>query len=591
MRRGKMYDTMHGASIIEALFGIFIFTVGFYALYGMLNFSIQIIGQNKSRLGAMALVDEQVEYLRSLPFSSVGVLLGNPTGAIPASESISINGISYTRRNAVFWIDDPADGTAALGTDTISTDYKQVKVEVSWNFRGITRKFYAITNITPKGFETNAPGGIFKFTVFDASGVTVSGASVRIFKSGVIDVTRFTNTLGQWYEYGVPPGTDYEITVTKAGYSTSRTYSTSEVATPNPGHFTSIDDTVNPMSFSIDKISGDTIYLFSPPTQNTWTDTFADASKLQSMYSTAVSGGDLLLTQTGPDYNSPGYATSTWITPANLFQWKQLSWAYTAPGGTALQYRVYYDVGGGVPAIVPDSELPGNSAGLTVSPVDLSGLNTGSFGRTNYTGLLLALYAGTGDPAVTPSVHDVTLSYSVHAPRTNFSFNFLNTAKTIGTDASLATVYKYNLNPSTDASGVMATSTLEWGNYAISKAGYDISESCVAQQQYIAPDTSSSIYVDMTASNPNAILIHAKTALGADIPDASVRLYRASPAFDETKKAGLRCGQAFWNGLASGTVAGGDPYSVQVSSPPYTSTTTYTDIVDVSGYSTFTAIF
>jgi hypothetical protein len=115
----------------------------------------------------------------------------------------------------------------------------------------------------------------------------------------------------------------------------------------------------------------------------------------------------------------------------------------------------------------------------------------------------------------------------------------------------------------------------------------DITHSCPAQPQYVAPNTFPSIFLDMAPSVPHSILIHATTIAGADIPGAHVRLYRASSGFDEVKIAGLRCGQAFWNGLAEGTADGSNPYSLDISAPPYASTTTVPS-VDISGYSIVT---
>jgi len=572
-------NTRRGVSIIEALFGIFIFTTAFFALYGVLQFSLQTIGQNKARLGAMALAEEQLEYFRSLPFDSVGVVLGNPSGAIPATENITLNGIQYARRNAVFWVDDDADDVAP--TDTISTDYKQAKVEVSWNFRGAARSFSAITNITPKGLETNVPGGIFKITAFDSGGA-LAGASVSIFKTGIINVTRFTNALGQWFEYGIPPGPDYQISVTKPGYGTSRTYGTAEVATPNPGHLTSIDDTVNNISFQIDLLSNMNVYMYSPPAAGSWSDTFIDDSKLASLVSMEVLAGELVLANTLGVYDMSGSATTTWIAPADLYQWKQFTWTDAMPPGTSLRYRVYYD-NGGAATLVPDAELPGNAAGFTASPVDLSGLNNGLFGQSNYTRLKAGVVAETGDTAVTPSVEDWTVTYDTHSPRPNFTFN-IRGAKTIGTDGVGAPVYKYNLNPATNASGVMATTSIEADIYTISKASYSIAGACPPHPVTLSPNTSQDVHIDMASTNAEEILIHVKTAGGANVPNALVRLYRAAPAFNQTKKAGAYCGQTFWSGIAPGTVGGGDAYSIDASAPPHTSTSTVNN-VDVSGYS------
>jgi hypothetical protein len=573
-----------GFSLIEALLGVFLFTLAFYALYGVLHFSFALVAQNKARLGAMALVNEQVEYLRSLPFGNVGVAAGNPSGILPASESISLNGISYTRRNAIFWVDDAKDGVAPA--DTISTDYKQVKIEVSWDFRGTTQNVFAVTSITPKGLETNVPGGIFKITVADAATNPVQGANVNIKNTALgINVDRVTNSAGQWYEYGLSPGADYEITVTKSGYNSARTYNTLEVANPNPGNLTSIDDTVSPVTVFLDKISGNTVVINDIPTQNTWTDTFTDASKLSNTASTTVLGGNLELENTLGVYADSGSARSVWVTPANIFRWTEFSWSDTLPAGTSLLYHVYYD-NAGVETLVPNSTLPGNSAGFSVSPVSLTPLNDLALGGTSYAKLKISVSAATTDDLVSPLVHNWTVMYDIHAPRPNFAFNLLST-KTIGTDALGVPVHKYDLNLTTDASGIMATSSLEWDTYTISRAGYDIAESCPLQPQYIAPDTFPSTFIDMTPSLPHAVLVQVKDLAGtADVPSAHVRLYRASTGFDEMKVTGLRCGQVFWNGLSEGTNALGNPYTLEVSAPPYTSTTTLPNI-DVSGYSTY----
>jgi hypothetical protein len=587
----KRHISTRGVSIIEALVGIFLFTTAFYALYGVLNFSTALIAQNKMRLGAMALVEEQIEYARSIPFASVGTVMGNPSGVLPQTETITLNGITYTRRSVVSWVDNPQDGLATdiPLIDTIPTDYKQVKVESSWNFRGATYKFSSVSNITPKGLETNVPGGIFVFTVLDEQNQPVQGATIKILKPTVIDETRYTNALGQWFEYGVPPGPDYAITITKpGGYSTALTYAADAVLTnPNPGHLTSIDDTLTPVSVNIDKVSGPTISLYNPPVQNTWSDTFADMSNLASTASTTVLAGNLELETILGLYEQTGSATSTWIAPANIHRWTEFSWNDdTSSPGTSIFYQVYQDVGG-VATLVPDSKIPGNSAGLSVSPVSLTGLNDQSFGRTGDARIKISAVFNTTDTAVTPLLHSWTVKYDIHVPLSNSSFTMKGT-KTIGTDAGGFPVYKFNQNLLTDGSGLMSTTTLEYDTYAISKAGYDIAESCPPQPQYIAPDTFTSTFIDMTPSVPHAIFVQAKDALGVDALGAHVRLYRAAPAFDEMKVAGLRCGQVFWNGLSEGTIANGDPYTIDVSASPYTGTTTIPN-VEVSGYSLFTA--
>lgn len=577
-----------GFLLIDALIGIFLFVTGFVGLYGVLTSSLSNIAQNKARLGAMALVNEQIEYMRSLPFSSVGVVMGNPSGTVPQVESgssVLLNGIQYTRRNVVFWVDDPADGVAPA--DTINTDYKQVKVEVSWDFRGQTFSFFSITNIAPKGLETNVPGGVFKFTIFSGSG-PVSGANIHIYKQGVLSVDRITNDDGVWYENGVPPGAGYQITVTKSGYNTAKTYDISAgLPNPNPGHFTSIDDNVNPISFQIDKVSNLAIHFFNTPVDGAWNDSFSDASKLASNSSIETKGGNLVLTNNSGVYNSSGTARSIWVAPTDFYQWKTLSWNANTPANTDYFVHLYYN-NGGTPTLIPDTALTGNVTGFSSSPVDLSLLDA------SYTSLSVGISESTSDTSVTPSISDWQISYLVQTVRPDFSFTMAGT-KTMGTDSGNNPVYKLNQIFSADSSGLYATSSLESDLYSVTKTNYELSEICGAPESSLPkinvnPESDLDVYINATTTNPNSILIGVKNSAGNSISNALVKIYRASPAFSNYKKTGLRCGQVFWNGLSAGTFTNGNPYSLDVSAPPYTSTTTIMN-VDVLDYSYRTITF
>ncbi|MFA5830250.1 MAG: putative Ig domain-containing protein [Candidatus Paceibacterota bacterium] len=582
-----------GFSIIEALLGIFLFVTAFVALYGVLASSLATVAQNKARLGAVALVNEQIEYMRSLPFGSVGVVSGNPSGAILPVESgatVNLNGIQYTRRNVIFWVDDPADGLSTDDPpDSIPTDYKQVKVDVSWNYRGLPYHFFSVTNIAPKGMETDIPGGVFKFTVFNSSG-PVQGANIHIYKPGtpipLYDVDRLTNSTGIWYENGVPPGTDYEITVTKSGYNTARTYAVSAgLDTPDPGHFTSIDNEVNPMSFQIDKVGALNLYFFNTPADETWSDSFLNAAKLATLSSMETSGGNLVLTNTGGVYDTSGYARSEWITPTDFYRWKELSWNAVRPAGTDYLIRLYYNNGGSA-TLVPDAVLPGNAAGFSDSPIDISGLDN------SYSTLRVGVTANTSDTAETPSISDWQVDYLIHSARANFGFN-LTGEDTIGTNGGNP-VYKLNQAFTANSSGIYSTTTIDSDLYSVTKSGYEFAEICGAPTASlpkvdVAPESALDVYMDATTTRAHSILIGVKNSAGNDIPNALVKIYRASPVFSSYKKTGLRCGQVFWNNLSEGTYPT-DPYTLDISAPPYTSTTTITN-VNVSGYSYYPATF
>ena len=55
--------------------------------------------------------------------------------------------------------------------------------------------------------------------------------------------------------------------------------------------------------------------------------------------------------------------------------WSSFSWNATVPTSTTLSMQVYYLSTSSTYALVPDTALPGNSAGFTSSPINISGLN------------------------------------------------------------------------------------------------------------------------------------------------------------------------------------------------------------------------
>lgn len=70
---------------------------------------------------------------------------------------------------------------------------------------------------------------------------------------------------------------------------------------------------------------------------------------------------------------------STSITAANITtaRWNELTFADDTTDGN-ITYRLYYDVAG-IPTLVPDADLTGNTAGFGSSPVDLSSLSVADY--------------------------------------------------------------------------------------------------------------------------------------------------------------------------------------------------------------------
>ncbi len=118
-------------------------------------------------------------------------------------------------------------------------------------------------------------------------------------------------------------------------------------------------------------------------------------------------GGSSMAPQVYPNFTN-GSIRSTPIDFADGTgpRWDYVAWNDTTPGASSIEYRVYYESAPDVFTLIPDTDLPGNAAGFTTSPIDISAVN-----RVTYTVLQLdaQLLCDSGD---CPSVQDWTLAWS-----------------------------------------------------------------------------------------------------------------------------------------------------------------------------------
>ncbi len=578
----RHYIKKNGSGLIDVLIAVFILSISFVAVFAVLRLSTELVGHTRARIGATALANEAIEYARSLPYNSVGTVGGIPTGAIPQSETILFNGITYTRRILIQYVDDPKDGLAGADANNLTADYKRIKVEVSWVLRGNARKFSVISNIVPKGIETIAGGGTLQISVIDALGAAVPGAKVHIENNSLvppISIDTYANAAGTVLFPGSPSGSSYEITVTRAGMSTDQTYDTNAGnPNPNPRHLTVLQDQITSQTFQIDFLGSKTIQTFLPITQTTWQDTFADANKIFEFASTTVVGGVLELVQTA-EYEPTGYAISHSIQPATLRSWDSFSWNDALPLGTSILYRVDYIDGGNNVVPVPDTVLPGNTAGFSTSPVNISSIDPLQYPSIQVVGEL-----STTDTNVTPSVLDWHISYTTGpTPLPSISFT-LQGKKTIGTTGAGAPIYKYNQSLTTNGVGTTAVLPLEYDVYDIivaASTGYDIGEVCPPQPFTLDPGISTTTGISLVPNSAHSLLVVVKNGAKSVLSGATIHLYD-SGGIDRTQATG-GCGQTFFSNLPQGTVGGGNPYSISVTLSGYQ---VYTSTeVDVSGVS------
>lgn len=242
-----------GQGYIEVIIGLAILLILFHAFASLLLAAYELLGSARTRITARHLAVLRLEEIRNLPYDSVGVVGGIPAGAITQSETRNRNGMDYSLRTSVVFIDDPYDGLAP--SDSTPGDYKRARIDVSWTGRYVAGE--SVTMITDIAREAVSGGGLLSLLVFDANANPVPQADVHIVNSSVsptIDVTLQTGDEGRVSLPGAPACVScYQISVSKEGMNSDRTYGTDEVANPTKPHATITQGFVTEVSFTIDQ--------------------------------------------------------------------------------------------------------------------------------------------------------------------------------------------------------------------------------------------------------------------------------------------------------------------------------------------------
>lgn len=466
MRYHISMNASRGMSLVDVIVGIALILIVFLALLGLLRASLLISSSSKAKAGATAVAATQMEYIRSLSYDNVGTVGGIPAGPIEQYATTTMNGIPYGIRTLIQYVDDPKDGSGSGDSNGIPTDYKRARVATTYQFRGEEREIVIVSNVVPPSIETTAGGGTLRINVVDAVGGAVAGASVRIQNpstSPAIDVTTFSDIAGSIALPGAPASTDYRITITKDGYSTAETYARDATnQNPTPGYLTVALNQTTTSTFAIDVLSSFTLRTFEPIRQAATSDTFEDASHLEEIVSAQVSLGALTLAGAPGSFALSGSAQSTTTAPTYLASWTSVEASASVPPATSYTISVIDGVG----TLLPDSVLPGNSAGFSSFPIDLTDVST-----TTYTGLALRASLASTDGLSAPSIEDWQISFEEGPlPLPNVPFTFTG-AKNKGTTGAGDSIYKTVIDSTTDATGTR-TLTLEWDVYTLAIPGY-----------------------------------------------------------------------------------------------------------------------
>lgn len=252
-----------GFTLIEVLIAVAIFLMISVGIYDGYTAVTKVVSAARVKTNAMLLSNEQIEIVRNMPYSDVGIVDGIPNGKIEREKNFTRGGMNFKIITSVRNIDDPFDGVLGSTTknDLAPADYKQVSLDIKCLGCVNFPVFRVTTTVAPKNLEMATNNGALFVKVFDSNGNPVSAANVHIennLLSPAVSLNETTNNNGEFQLIDVPPGNyAYEITVSKTGYSTSRTYEPGVGGNVNPTtpHSTVLAETVTQVSFSIDRLS------------------------------------------------------------------------------------------------------------------------------------------------------------------------------------------------------------------------------------------------------------------------------------------------------------------------------------------------
>lgn len=227
-RKIKIKKSLSGFTLIEVLVVILIMGFLIVSVLALFSYSIRLVKENKLRTQALSLAEQKLEIVKNLPYSSIGTASGIPPGTIPQIETLVFNGATYTINTQIVYIDDSADGILGVDPSELSgTDYKKVKVAVSWQGSFGTSSVTALSNVAPRRNQNEENTGTLSVLVFNAGGLPVPQASVQInaqIGTTTVNISAQTNDQGRLIYPGAPAGLNaYSISTTKAGYSTDKT--------------------------------------------------------------------------------------------------------------------------------------------------------------------------------------------------------------------------------------------------------------------------------------------------------------------------------------------------------------------------------
>lgn len=137
-------------TFVDVLIGVSLLLIIFISIFGVFQLASKIIVLSKNKITAASVANEEIEKIRNLVYSSVGIIDGvlpTAVGNLSSTSTVVLNNVDYFIERKIEYISDEADGTG--GADSCDLDYKRVDIRVSWQGR-FPGEIKMVTDISPQ---------------------------------------------------------------------------------------------------------------------------------------------------------------------------------------------------------------------------------------------------------------------------------------------------------------------------------------------------------------------------------------------------------------------------------------------------------
>jgi len=99
-----------GFTLIEIVVSLAIAVMSVFTIAKLFQTYLNLIVEEKFKVTAVALANQQIETIRNLPYADIGTVGGIPPGQIEQEQQIVRNNITFDVKTEIIYIDDPFDG-------------------------------------------------------------------------------------------------------------------------------------------------------------------------------------------------------------------------------------------------------------------------------------------------------------------------------------------------------------------------------------------------------------------------------------------------------------------------------------------------